>query len=185
MNWRRINYALHRDIGFLCIGLSIIYAISGVAVNHIDDWNPSYTITTEISNIGRVDHAEMMVSREEIDSILKRVGATEAYRDFHQDSENTVNIFLEGNRIRVNLDTGRVEQTINKTRPILYESNFLHLNHPKQLWTYVADLYAVGLLLLAVTGLLMLFKSRGIKRREAVLTMIGFAVPAGFLVLYL
>ncbi len=54
MSWRRWNYVLHRDIGFLCIGLTLLYAISGVAVNHIAQWNPSYRVERVETNIGPV-----------------------------------------------------------------------------------------------------------------------------------
>lgn len=43
--WRRWNTILHRDVGYLITGLTIIY---GISVNHVQDWNPSYQITGEI-----------------------------------------------------------------------------------------------------------------------------------------
>ena len=42
--WSRI---LHRDIGFFFIGTSIIFGLSGIALNHLNDWNPNYTVETE------------------------------------------------------------------------------------------------------------------------------------------
>ena len=42
--WRRVNRAVHRDAGYLVAGLTLLYAISGVAVNHRADWNPSWSI---------------------------------------------------------------------------------------------------------------------------------------------
>ena len=33
-NWRKLNNALHRDVGFLIVGLTIVYGVSGLAVNH-------------------------------------------------------------------------------------------------------------------------------------------------------
>ncbi|HQL31599.1 MAG TPA: hypothetical protein PLM67_15390, partial [Thermoanaerobaculales bacterium] len=39
---RRLVIATHRDVGYFIAGLTVIYAVSGIAVNHIDDWNPSY-----------------------------------------------------------------------------------------------------------------------------------------------
>ena len=39
MKWRKWNKIIHRDLGYLCFGLTIIYVISGVAVNHIATWN--------------------------------------------------------------------------------------------------------------------------------------------------
>lgn len=185
MNWRKWNFIFHRDIGYLCIGLTILYAISGVAVNHIDDWNPSYSITKEVSSIGKIERADVVVSKTEVDTIIKKIGATGRIKNYHQSDRNTLNIFLEGNKISLNLESGHMIQSISKRRFLLFESNFLHLNHPKKIWTYVADLYAVGLFILALSGLFMIFGKRGIKRRGAVLTMIGFAIPVVFLALYM
>ncbi len=42
--WSRI---LHRDIGFFFIGATIIYGLSGIALNHLKDWNPNYTVDLE------------------------------------------------------------------------------------------------------------------------------------------
>ena len=53
MNISKFNRITHRDIGYLIAGLTIIYAISGIALNHKHDWNPNYIIenkefTTEV-----------------------------------------------------------------------------------------------------------------------------------------
>ena len=39
--WSRI---LHRDIGYFFIGTTLIYGISGIALNHMSDWNPNYSV---------------------------------------------------------------------------------------------------------------------------------------------
>ena len=39
--WSRI---LHRDIGFFFIGTTIIYGLPGIALNHMSDWNPNYSV---------------------------------------------------------------------------------------------------------------------------------------------
>ena len=43
--WRKWSRILHRDIGYFFIGTSIIYGISGIALNHLSDWNPNYSVT--------------------------------------------------------------------------------------------------------------------------------------------
>ena len=63
--------------------------------------------------------------------------------------------------------------------------NFLHLNHPKKIWTYMADLYAITLALLATTGLFVLKGKKGIKGRGAWLTLAGIILPLLFLYFYL
>ena len=45
MRLRRLIAVVHRDLGYACAAMTIIYAISGVAVNHVADWNPNYSIT--------------------------------------------------------------------------------------------------------------------------------------------
>src|ERR1700733_12468822 len=36
--WRAWLRAVHRDCGYLAIGFTVIYAVSGIAQNHIEDW---------------------------------------------------------------------------------------------------------------------------------------------------
>ena len=43
-NLRKWSRILHRDIGFFFIGTTLIYAISGIALNHLSDWNPNYSV---------------------------------------------------------------------------------------------------------------------------------------------
>ena len=85
----------------------------------------------------------------------------------------------------MDLPTGEVVQERVSDRKILKEVNFLHLNHPRKLWTYLADLYAVCLAILAITGLFVLKGRKGITGRGAWLTGIGVVVPIVFLLLYL
>jgi hypothetical protein len=62
-------------------------------------------------------------------------------------------------------------------RPVLYELNALHLNRPKKLWTLVADLYAVALGALAITGLLMFREKSWLRSRGFWLMVAGVLIP--------
>lgn len=53
----------------------------------------------------------------------------------------------------VDLNSGQAELEHIKERRILKELNYLHINGPRSVWTYVSDLYALILGFLAVTGL--------------------------------
>jgi len=59
------------------------------------------------------------------------------------------------------------------------------LNHPKKLWTYFADAYAVALVLLAITGLFMIEGKKGITGRGKWFTALGILLPIIFLIFYL
>lgn len=181
MNWKRINYILHRDIGFLCIGLTLLYAISGIAVNHFSrSFNPSYTIERTVSQVAPLP-AGTMPDMKLVTSILRQLDETRELRNVAMTDQNNLRIFLEGRTIDVQLSTGHTRIENITKRPILYELNYLHLNKPKKMWTYIADAYAVLLGFLAISGLFMIRKKT--MRRGIILTVIGFAIPAIYIIL--
>jgi hypothetical protein len=75
MKWRKFNIIIHRDLGYLCFGLTIIYAISGVAVNHIQDWNPTYVLEKIVSpvNLAGIESAD---NEGLTRSVLEQLGET-------------------------------------------------------------------------------------------------------------
>ena len=182
--WRRWNAVLHRDLGYLCAGLTIVYAVSGLAVNHRADWNPSYATRAEVRPLEGVDLSEPG-SQAFVEGVLSGLGLEERVRGTFRPDATTVQVFLE--RGTVSVDFVRREATIEKVRERagLRQANFLHLNQAKKLWTWMADAYAVALLLLAVTGLFVLRGRNGITGRGAWLTAVGVAIPAAFLLLYM
>ncbi|MEE9311274.1 MAG: PepSY-associated TM helix domain-containing protein [Planctomycetota bacterium] len=52
-NWRLKLRGVHRDAGFLVVGFTLIYALSGLAVNHVNDWNPSFSAYSRVVEISR------------------------------------------------------------------------------------------------------------------------------------
>ena len=56
--WRKWFRVLHRDIGYVAVALIIAYGVSGLAVNHIEDWNPSYTFAERGFDIGPLPTGE-------------------------------------------------------------------------------------------------------------------------------
>jgi len=183
MKWRKWNIIIHRDVGYLCAGLTVVYAVSGVAVNHVRDWNPNFSITRVETNIGPV-LSNSPRSHEVVSDILARAGEDARYRDTFRPDSATLEIFLDGGTITVDLPTGALVKEVVKDRLLLREANFLHLNHARRLWTYMADLYAVALAVVAITGLFVLKGKKGIAGRGAWLTGVGVAVPIFFLWLY-
>jgi len=182
--WRKWNNILHRDLGYLAFGLSIVYAISGVAVNHAADWNPNYKIENTERHIKPLDSGKILTDTQ-IRSILNQLDATGEVNNVFYPSPEEVHIFLDDHTIELELATGHVfEEKVNE-RPIIYPTNFLHLNHPKAIWTWMADIYAITLGILAITGLFVLKGTKGITGRGAWLTILGLIIPVLFWILYL
>lgn len=181
---RKWNRVIHRDLGYLAVGLTLIYAISGFVVNHVQDWNPNYEISHIKSNIGKIELSSDNLD-ETVKDVLSKLFLSNNYKTTFRPEPEILRIFLKDNTIDVNIITGDVVQEVVKTRPLVYEMNFLHLNHPKKIWTYIADLYAISLAILAITGLFVLKGKQGITGRGAWLTIAGFILPMIFLWLYL
>lgn len=181
--WRKWNNILHRDIGYLAVGMTLIYALSGIALNHIADWNPSYSISHESV---QWDHPvpQETVSETEVVSFLEKYGEQDNLKTHYYPRPNYLKIFLKGGSVEIDMLTGRGIMEKLKRRPVFFEVNYLHYN-PKRAWTWFSDLYCVALILLAITGLFVLKGRKGITGRGAWLTGIGIVIPLIFLMMYL
>ncbi len=181
--WRRWNNVLHRDIGYLCVGLTIVYAVSGVAVNHTDAWNPTWDIDRRVASVAPLPSGDPAAPGN-VRLVLERLDLAPEWRTTFRTEANTLRIFLENGTVDLHLAADSATVELVRPRPVLHAFNFLHLNHPKQLWTWTADIYAVALLLLAATGLFVLKGKAGITGRGAWLTAAGAAIPVAFLLTY-
>lgn len=158
----------------------MIYAISGVAVNHVKDWNPNYAVThTErwVGDLGAVPDDELGTE------ILARLGIEETAKAAVRMSDKEFRVFLEDRTLHVTTPSGQVLDELVSRRPGFFHVNYLHLNHAKGLWTWFADLYAVGLLALALTGIFIITGKKGLGGRGRWLMIIGTAIPLVFLLL--
>jgi hypothetical protein len=172
-NWRKLNNALHRDVGYLIVGLTIVYGVSGLAVNHRADWNPSYRTAKRALQIQPIQATER---DEMVRQARAALGVGEPRNVFRPDPD-TLQMFFDRESFSIDLPTGAVIVDGIRPRPVLYEMNQLHLNTPKGAWTWIADLYAVALLFVAATGLFVLKGRTGITGRGAWLTAVGVAIP--------
>jgi hypothetical protein len=178
--WRPLVRSLHRDAGYLAVGLTLVYAISGLAVNHLADWDPNFQNFRAVHELrkplpGDTDAAVRVV--------LDQVGVRGAPTQVHRWAPDQLEIVVGERRINANPETGRIVEEGRKPRVFVRVANWLHLNRGKKSWTLFADLYAAGLLLLAISGIFMLPGKNGIRGRGAVLVAIGVAIPLLYVIL--
>jgi uncharacterized protein len=175
-SWRRWFRAFHRDIGYVVVALTIAYSLSGIAVNHIDDWNPNYSYDDRSIDIGALP-AGSLVEREAY--VVAKLGLDRAgVRGHFQESEHDFRVFLdEGQEVRVDTRTGKGTYKRITKRAVFFEVNALHLNNLKGVWTYIADAFAVLLIILALTGVSMMKGDRGFAGRGKYFVGAGLLVP--------
>jgi len=178
--FRKVIIAVHRDIGYFFAGLTVLYAISGVAVNHIEDWNPNYTVTHTERSIGDLEGVPDDGMAAEV---LGRLGLEEKPKAAVRMSEKEFRIFLEDRTLHVATPSGQIVDELVSRRAGFFQVNYLHLNHAKGLWTWFADIYAVGLLILAMTGIFIITGKKGLGGRGRWLLVVGTAIPLIFLLL--
>jgi hypothetical protein len=184
MKLRKWNRILHRDIGYVFFGMSLIYGLSGIALNHLDDWNPDYIIQTRELILEDTPPAAP-IDRDQAEMMLKNIHRDFRYKSHFYPQKDIVKIFIQQGSATIDLENGRTYVEVLNKRPVFREFNFLHYNKPKKYWTWFADAFAVALILMAITGLFMIRGKKGITGRGAWLTGLGILIPAIFLVLYL
>ena len=179
LKWRPWLRALHRDLGYVAVGLTMIYALSGLAVNHLADWDPNFenyqrewTVSTPLP----VEDDEEMAR-----IVSAQAGITKDPVDVYRVSEEQLEIAFDDRTLFVTPSSGRVLEEGQEPRFFLRAANWLHLNRGKQAWTWFADGYAVALVLLATSGMFMIPGRKGLVGRGAVLVGLGIAIPLMYL----
>ena len=179
MKLSKLNRILHRDIGFIFFGMTIIYAISGIALNHIKDWNPSYHITNTKYVMELPENREN-INKEGVLKLLSSLNSTEVYKKHYYPNPNILKIFVKNGSLTINVSDGNAVLEKIRRRPILYEINKLHYN-PGKWWTIFSDIFSIGLLIIAITGLFITKGKNGMKGRGGLYTLLGILIPLAFL----
>lgn len=175
--WRGWLRAIHRDVGYLAVGFTLIYALSGLAINHIKDWDPNFHTYEKTVQVAPIDPA--LDDDAAIALAMQEVGISDQPRSSYR----------AGDEVRLDYDDKNVaiigdQATIQgrSSRFFFRLANWLHYNRGKAAWTYVADAYAVLLLYLACSGLFMLKGRLGLRWRGTILVLLGVSVPIGYVV---
>ena len=185
MKLRKLNAVLHRDLGYLFFGMSIIYALSGIALNHIRDWNPNYIIKNyEVTLHDSITRDQ--IDKEWVVSLLEDLDAKREYKKHYFPSQDVLKVFLYHGNVEVNLTTGKGTMETIKKRPLFNQVNFLHYN-PGELWKWFSDLFCVAWIIIAISGLFIIRSGKNSITgwRGITYTVLGIVVPLIFFLLYI
>ena len=180
LNLRPWLRAIHRDVGYFAVGLTIVYASSGLAVNHLKDWDPNF------KQVNRTHQLALPLPTDDeaaAKSVLQALAVQEPPREVYRASDTQLDLVFDKRTFHVDTTSGVVHEEGQAARPLLRIANWLHLNRGKKAWTYVADFYAVFLLFLAFSGLFMIPGRKGLLGRGAIVLLLGCAVPIAYVVL--
>jgi hypothetical protein len=163
--------------------MTIVYALSGIYLNHRHDFNPDYKIfltefQTDIT-------PQTNITEAVVKKALTQQQRDIVYKKHYVNSEGLIKIFIENGEAVINPETGQASMSYLQRRPIIFEMNKLHKASIGTLWKWVSDAMAVILLFVAVSGLFLLKGKRGLKRWGWWWTIAGIIVPLFFALLYI
>ena len=168
--FRKWCHILHRDLSFFFAGVILIYAFSGIMLNHKRDFNSDYSITQKEYRIaGNFPKAKADFSKAYVLDLLDDLGERN-------------NFIKGGSSLTVNTETGEAYYESVKKRPILSSLNRLHYN-PNRNWTIFSDIFAVSLIVITLTGLVMLKGRKGFWGRGGIEFAAGILIPLAFILL--
>lgn len=169
-------------MGYFFIGTSLIYGLSGIALNHLKDWNPNYSV--EVKNFEtNIDLQKSPQIENNIRFLLDDIDDSKNYKKHYYPEDDLIKIFLKGgSSVVVNTVSGQGRAEFLRKRLVFYQVNFLHYN-PNEWWMWFSDIFAGGLIFLALTSLFMVKGKKGVWGRGGIYTLIGILIPIIFLIL--
>ncbi len=165
----------HRDLGFLMVGICLVYAVSGILLNHMKGKDPAFK--TKEGSVLLPQH----LSGEELTVLWKEKKDLPELKKVFSIDEDHFRLMLEGGVGVYNVSTGHVDYEKHSKRALVYWINKLHYNKVKG-WSIMADLFAASLIFFALSGLLIVKGKYGISGRGKWLLLAGMLIPVLYVV---
>lgn len=166
VRWLRI---IHRDLGFLMVGVSIIYGISGFLLNHMDGKDPAYKTTEETLQLDK------QLTHEELTAVWADKKLPELKRILTIDDVHS-RLMLQGGVGVYNSATGILDYELHQKNTFIYYINKLHYNRVKG-WSIMGDIFAFALIFFAISGLFMIRGKHGLKGSGKWYLIAGILIP--------
>ncbi len=170
--WLRV---VHRDLGFLMVGLCLVYGVSGFLLNHMNGKDPAFkTEEASVTLTQGLNHEELMKAWESHPELpaLKKV--------FRVD-EDHFRLMLEGGIGIYNAQTGVTAYETHEKRPVIYWFSRMHYNRVSG-WSFIGDFFAVSLVFFAASGLFMVKGKSGLAGRGKWYLLLGILIPVLYVV---
>jgi hypothetical protein len=167
---------IHRDLGYFYVGLIIAFAISGIAQNHRKQWKPDKYLYEHRQAATSFRLPKESVTKEGVDAFTKAQGLAD-FRQFDLRKDSTLVISYKDADATVKLATGQADINVWHKKPVLGQLVFLHKFNGKEWWTWYSDIFAIGLIIIAMSGMFLMRGKNSFRKRGWVLAILGMAVP--------
>lgn len=172
---------LHRDFGYFFVGLIISFAISGIAQNHRKQWKPDKYLYEykKVNTDFRLP--KETITEESVKAFSKKWGL-ENFNQFNIRKDSTLVISYKEADATIKLTTGSGEINIWRKKPVLAQLTFLHKNNGNLAWIVYSDIFSLGLIFIAFSGMFLMRGKNSFLKRGWWLALIGTIVPIAALI---
>jgi len=159
---------IHRDAGYFVVGITLVYALSGIFLHH----KMGVKTTEETVQLS----PDLMP--EALKSAWASAASEKAITYLEERSEQIV-FYFPGGMGEYQKASGITNYETYKDRPLVLFMSQLHENQVKG-WGFIADIYAGVLVFLALSGLFMVPGKNGFMRRGVWWFAAGIALVVVF-----
>ena len=170
------NRQLHRDVAYFYVGLILAFSFSGIILNHRQSWYP-----TEYAYESEEVQLNMPQGELTEDRIRELTVPFELEYQSHRVRGNSLRVDFAGNNIlEVNTADGKGVLEARRTMPFLGHTIKLHKSTDTA-WIWYSDIFGAGMILIAITGMMIPMGKNGFNRRGWKLMVAGLVFPLLFL----
>jgi uncharacterized protein len=171
--WLRI---IHRDLGFLMAGICLIYAVSGILLNHMNGKDPAF------KNVYATVQFPKGLMNEELSMLWKEKENLPVLKKVFQYDDSHFKLMLDGGIGTYDSNAGVVSYEHHSKQELVYWINKLHYNKVNG-WYIMGDIFAASLIFLAISGLFMVSRKYGLSGRGMIYLLVGIAIPILFILM--
>jgi len=179
------NRIIHRNFAFFYFGLIISFSFSGILNNHRNSFNipVNYTYETQNFNIKLPIIKSKFKNKKYVSNQAKIWYPDSEFEGYRIKGTDLRAYYKDNTIIDLYLENGLGEIEYRRKTPILGHSIFLHKS-TNNWWIWYSDIFALSLMAIAITGILMNNGKNGFKKYGWKLTIAGLVFPFIFLILF-
>ena len=167
---------IHRDVAYFYVGLILAFSISGIILNHRQSWYP-----TEYAYESQEVQLQMPAGDLDETAIKELVAPFELNYESHRVRGNNLRVDFTGNHIlEVSTEDGSGVLEARRTVPFLGHTIKLHKSTDVA-WIWYSDIFGAGMILIAITGMMIPMGRKGFNQRGWKLMLAGLVFPLLFL----
>ena len=148
----KLNRQLHRNGGYLIVGIICFFAITGILLNHRSTLKIGYSTAVSEYQLDAFDSDTLL--RKHVNNMLMKIDTSAQMKAF-QLNEDQLQIFTNAGNVTIHEQTGKAEKVVwsyNQTWRVIKN---LHMASFHNTWKWLSDFFALSLIIVSITGLYM------------------------------